>query len=357
MTRRKTVLAAVAGLIVGLLTASDAAYAFTPNATACRATAKIASGSTPTTTQTFLYTECRFDAVDADNAAILAQLKAQSGSTPAPSVSPSTSPTPTKTPTPSPSSTSSVFPDATNTGVPAGTTLATYTGPVTITTAGTVIDSKTISSCLVIRADNVTIRRSKFTNTDGCYWQVLNDAGNTGLVLSDVELTGGADATIAGDNYTLTRANIHGSVDGLKAGSGVTIQDTYIHDLAITADSHNDGVQSLGTTSLKMLRNRIVMADGATSAVILSTGSASDMRNVSIDGNLLGGGAFTVYGGYQAGTDDKSKVSNIAITGNQFTTAVFPRSGAYGPLTSTDSPVVVSGNTWADGPNKGQPVS
>jgi len=91
--------------------------------------------------------------------------------------------------------------------------------------------------------------------------------------------------------------------------------------------------------------------------VILSTGSASDMRNISITDNLLGGGAFTVYGGYQSGSDAKSKVSNIAVTNNRFSTKIHPKSGAFGPLTSTDSPVVVTGNTWADGPNAGKTVS
>ncbi|WP_460779051.1 hypothetical protein, partial [Microlunatus antarcticus] len=76
-----------------------------------------------------------------------------------------------------------------------------------------------------------------------------------------------------------------------------------------------------------------------------------------IDGNLLGGGAYTVYGGYDTSTDDPSKISDIAITNNEFTTAVFPKSGAYGPLTSTAPPVRVSGNTWYDGPDAGKPVS
>lgn len=57
------------------------------------------------------------------------------------------------------------------------------------------------------------------------------------------------------------------------------------------------------------------------------------------------------------GVDQLSKVSNIAITNNKFTTVVHPRSGAFGPLTSVSSPVVVTGNTWADGPNAGRPMS
>jgi hypothetical protein len=243
--------------------------------------------------------------------------------------------------------------------VPAGTALTTYSGPSTITTAGTVIDGKQITSCLVIKANNVTIRNSLIVS-NGCFFNVLADNGNTGLLLQDVEVDGlknlSGDSAVNGSGYTCLRCNIHGTVDGFKAGSNVVIQDSWIHDLAIGNDSHNDGIQSLGTTSLKILHNRIVMADGATSAVILSTGSASDMRNVQIANNFLGGGAFTVYGGYEAGRDTLSKVSNISVTDNVFTTAVFARSGAFGALTSVDSPVVTARNTYADGSKAGQPV-
>ncbi len=250
-------------------------------------------------------------------------------------------------------------PGASTTGVPLGTALSPYTGPTTITTRGTVIDAKKITSCLVIKADDVTIKNSLIAST--CFFNVLSDDGSTGIKLTDVEIDGRnnttSDSAVNGGGYTCLRCNIHGTVDGFKAGTDVTIKDSWIHDLAMTADSHNDGVQSLGTTRLTITGNTIVLADGATSAVILSTGSASDMRNISITDNLLGGGAFTVYGGYQAGTDAKAKVSNIAITDNRFSTKIHPKSGAYGPLTSDDSPVVATGNTWADGPNAGKPLS
>ncbi|HOY80521.1 MAG TPA: hypothetical protein PLB92_00140 [Rhodoglobus sp.] len=268
---------------------------------------------------------------------------------------PATSTSATSTPPPS----SGGWPDATNTGVPAGTTLTAYTGPLTITTAGTVIDRRKITGCVVIKANNVTIKNS-LLQTNGCFFNVLSDNGNTGLVLQDVEIDGQGNSTgdsaVNGSGFTCLRCNIHGTVDGFKAGTNVVIQDSWIHDLVIQGDSHNDGIQSLGTTSLKIIHNRIVLADGATSAVILSTGSASAMKNVEIRGNLLGGGAFTVYGGYAAGQDVRSRVDNISITDNRFTTVVFPRSGAYGPLTSADPPVVLSGNLWLDGPKAGQSI-
>lgn len=252
------------------------------------------------------------------------------------------------------------YPNATNTGVPVGTTLTNYTGPSVITTNGTTIDSKRITYGLDIRANNVTIKNC-LVEVDDSFFIILSDNGNTGLVIQDTEIDGmdniSGDSAVGGYNYTLLRCNIHNTVDGIKAGDNTVIQDCYIHDMAQFQDSHNDGIQCLGTTSLQIIHNTIILEDGATSAIILSTGSADDMRNILINDNLLGGGAYTVYGGYQAGIDTLSKVSNIQITNNMFTTQIFPNSGAFGPLTSRSSPVVVTGNKWYDGPNAGNTLS
>lgn len=311
------------------------------------------------------------------------QPSAAASANPSPTVTPSTGPTALPTRQPSPSSTPKPtstrpattpttasaapapptgFPSATSTGVPAGVALSPYTGPATITTPGTVIDSKVITTPLVIAAgaDNVTIRNS-IVRTQG-FFLVLNDQGATNLQIVDSELDGqkdvSNDAAVGGYNYTLTRVNVHGTGDGLKLGDNVTVQNSYIHDLATTADSHNDGMQSLGSDNVRITHNSIVIGKGSTSAIMLSTGSADSMRNILIDGNLLGGGAYTVYGGYLAGTDDLSKVSGIVISNNRFTTSVYANGGVYGPLTSDDPPAVsVQGNVWNDGPMAGQPVS
>ena len=343
-------------VLATLLGGSLLASAATPNDTACR---KLVSGSV-SHEELLAYDACRFDRLDAQ----IAALQPAPVPTPTPTATvppkPSATPTPTTTPKPSPTPTTAAgYPTAASTGVPAGTTLTAYTGPATISTAGTVIDGKKITSCLVIEANNVTIKNS-LIQSKSCFFNVLSDNGNTGIQLTDVEIDGqgnlSGDSALNGGGYTCLRCDIHGTVDGFKAGTAVTIRDSFIHDLAVGNDSHNDGIQSLGTTSLKILHNRIVIAGQATSAIILTTNAADQIRNVQIDGNLLGGGAWTVYGGVDPGSE--KKVSNIAITGNQFTTAIYPKSGAYGPLTSADPPVVaVSGNTWADGPNKGQTVS
>lgn len=51
------------------------------------------------------------------------------------------------------------FPDASNSGVPAGTLLSPYEGPLIIAKADTTIDSKIVRSRLVIAANSVTLCR------------------------------------------------------------------------------------------------------------------------------------------------------------------------------------------------------
>ena len=91
------------------------------------------------------------------------------------------------------------FPDAACTGVPSGVTLTSYTGPTTITTNNTVIDSKLITSGLDIQASGVIIKNSHITfNGDLDTGGDLNGArcqdespcgrGATPLTIQDTEI-------------------------------------------------------------------------------------------------------------------------------------------------------------------------
>ena len=89
--------------------------------------------------------------------------------------SPSPSPTPTPAPTPTPVTGNCTppnysacgYPDATNTGVPAGTTLTNVSGDcVRITTPNTVINGQHITGCIQVEANNVTIQNSEITSSN-----------------------------------------------------------------------------------------------------------------------------------------------------------------------------------------------
>lgn len=255
------------------------------------------------------------------------------------------------------------WPGPGNTGVPVGISLDVISGDLTISEPDFVLQNTEVRGCVTLtaEADNVTIRNVRVKAN--CTQLILNDEGAQGLTVVDSELDGGnfpsSDSGIAGRNYILKRVDIHGTSDGVKGGSNVLIEDSYIHDLYIADDSHNDAMQALDADGLTIRHNTAIVKDGATSCIIFSQNANSEwqMRNVEISRNLFAGGAYVIYGGYEAGKDDPARASNISITENQFSTVVFPRGGAYGPLTSADPPVVTQrGNVWVDGPNVGRSV-
>lgn len=149
------------------------------------------------------------------------------------------------------------YPDATNTGVPAGTTL-TNSGCVTVNTNDATVQNLHITDCnITVNANNVTIKNVKIS---GCTYYPIDYSGHTGLVVQDTEIDSNCEQTTAGmsfDNYTAIRMHVHGSADGFKADSNAVIQDSYIHDLWVTADSHNDGVQTTGGSNVTLTHNTI----------------------------------------------------------------------------------------------------
>src|SRR5262249_35467039 len=99
------------------------------------------------------------------------------------------------------------YPDATNTGVPAGTALTVVNGDLTVSTAGAVVDAKDIRGCVLIKAPNVTIRRSKITCTgDYGIGSFIEQYSGGGLVIEDSEIScAGSSATAIGSYGLIAR--------------------------------------------------------------------------------------------------------------------------------------------------------
>jgi hypothetical protein len=263
------------------------------------------------------------------------------------------------------------YPDATCTGVPAGVVLSAYTGPTTITTANTIIDSKNITSCIDVNAPGVIIRKSRISckgapvgSFDGAYT-------GTALQIQDSEVdcqnTGG---TAIGDtNYVAIRLNIHGCENGFDIDQLVTIQDSYIHDMYNSAAAHTDGIQFAGghyrivngqyvksgnnfvedpnARDINILHNTIYSrgVDGSdgTSAIISNHGSDT---NVLIQDNLMAGGAYTLY------CDQGATGNNYRVINNHFSTIFHSTVAAYGPSDNC-SDETLSGNVYHE---SGQPI-
>lgn len=260
-----------------------------------------------------------------------------SGSTVAsPTLIVSTSPT---TRSPSPSASSTAWPNASNTGVPAGTVLKASPG-LTISKAGQVVSGLDIKGCVDVEAPNVVIKNSRITG--GCT-NIVNN-GSTGLLVQDVEIVGtSADSQgIGWSDYTAIRVNIHGTGDGARANGNTVIRDSYIHGLVEANGSHNDGVQVTEGSNIRIVHNAIENPNGQTSAVMVGA-DQGPVSNVTVSNNLLNGGGYALYGGAGGGS-----IKGIVVTGNQFGTLFWKTCGFYGPTDAVDDPnITYSGNVWA----------
>jgi hypothetical protein len=225
------------------------------------------------------------------------------------------------------------FPDATNTGVPPRTRL-TSSGSITVTTDGAVIDAKDVHGTITVEASDVTIKRTRVTSSD--YYPIHFVRGKD-LTIEDVEVAGSAGCLRAvepaGEGATMTRMNIHGCEDGIQMYSGDTITDSYIHDLAFTDGSHNDGIQQNGGSNDVVRHNTISNPHNQTSCVNFTT-DFGGISNITITGNLLNGGNYTVYS-RSGGNGDPT---GVRVTDNHF-----GRADVYG-LLSADGSVIWSGN-------------
>ena len=231
------------------------------------------------------------------------------------------------------------FPDASCTGVPAGTALTRYAGPSTISVPGTVVDGKVLG-CVRVTAPGVVIRRSKISCANPATDVVGSfdgDYSGTPLLLEDVEIDcqDGPGTAVGEARVTVRRADIHGCENGFDINQSVTVEDSYIHDLWNSAESHSDGMQLAGHLSngafvkgalnVTIRHNTIfgVGADGSlgTSAIIANR---SGDRNVLIEQNLLAGGAYSLY-------CDGDTATNFRVVHNHFSKRFSSRFGAYGP--------------------------
>ncbi|MBU4215295.1 MAG: DUF4082 domain-containing protein [Actinobacteria bacterium] len=271
-------------------------------------------------------------------------------STPAPVASATSSATPRPTATaPRPTTTSSAppvvvpapttpKPGSSNTGVPDGVQL-TRSGGMTVTTANTVLDGLDISGTVVIDAPGVTIRNSRILG-EGFYGvQVVSGS----VTITDSEIAGFENA-IAGGSWTARRVDIHSVTgDGVKVGSDVTLDASWIHDLDPAPGAHADGVQmQSGVTDLVITGNSIDVGSDANSAIFLAPDlGPSSAGPVTVDGNWLDGGGYALF--CVDGASGRYHVGNISITNNRFGTE-----SRYGPL-RLNVPATLSGNLTAAG--------
>jgi hypothetical protein len=223
------------------------------------------------------------------------------------------------------------YPGPQNTGVPLGVTLE-KSGSVTADEDGQVLENLDIYGCVSIKADDVVIRNVRIT----CGHKqraVVIEGSRTGILLEDSEIDGqgSTDVAIGWGGYTLRRVNVHDTHDGPRLGSGVTVEDSWIHDMVRKKGFHSDALQSNGGTGITVRHNTLVPTDTSTGDVLnaaVQLGAENDggtLADVTIEDNYLDGGNYTVNVRSDAGVDP------VVLRDN-----VFGTSARYGPLIGRD---------------------
>jgi hypothetical protein len=230
------------------------------------------------------------------------------------------------------------FPDATNTGVPAGVTLKSATSN-TISAPGT-YSGLSFDSTVSIEASNVTLENCKITASAGDYFSIGIRGKLSNVVIKNCEIAGaGLQNSNGGDGIyimddsqvTIDGLNIHDGGNGISISDGrILVKNTYIHDLNAGGAPHYNGIQYNGggssDFSLTISNNTILNQQDQTDALMIDS-YFGPVNNVTANHNLLGGGDFTVYvdadiNGLGAG-GNSYPVTNVAVTNNTMKTGTY----------------------------------
>ncbi len=219
------------------------------------------------------------------------------------------------------------FPDAASTG--AHGTLAPYTGPLRITTAGTVIADVTINGCVRVDAINVTFRNVRIACGPGPGFYLLdngvvrggNDAYDVGTTTLDHVTFDclGSGATAVGEaRITATALDIGGGCEnGFDIDRQVSVTDSYIHNLTQSGSFDSDGIQVWpGAGNVVWRHNTVLTCCGDNSAMITGRPDGTHPQiNLTIDNNLMTGGNYTVYCQGNTGSLTNNRFGPLASSG------------------------------------------
>lgn len=187
-----------------------------------------------------------------------------------------------------------IFPNASNTGVPAGTTL-TNSGSVTMNTNGQIIQDLNITGQVTINAANCTVRRCKISGTTTL--TVVDAWNGSNPTIEDCEIDGNtAWNGVRVRSGTLRRLNVYQCENSIQVeGNGINMIDCYIHSVQGAPGAHHDNIECNGNTNGFVIDHcNIVNEKGETAAVMLNNWAGA-LSNVTVQNCRLVGGGFTCY--------------------------------------------------------------
>jgi hypothetical protein len=212
---------------------------------------------------------------------------------------------------------------------------------VYVTQSGAVLSGINFGSATVIvGANNVTIKNCTFTGTTG-YEAVLQTGAYSGATVENCTFTGTKSPTednvwIASNQGSMTiedNSFLNSPTDAIDMHAGV-VTGNYFSGAGYLPGAHADAIwvpSSTGTTITDNLIDGTANAGapaGANSDIRL-TNELGNLSNVTVSGNYLLGGAYTVEAG---STNTTHTVSHVSIANNYIG---FEEYGPYYPTTAT----------------------
>jgi hypothetical protein len=243
------------------------------------------------------------------------------------------------------------FPDTSNTGIPAGTTLRRVpsqvsSGPgwrfepggwVDVYGHGAVLSDLYIPYNLNITASDVTINAVQVVtggpHSIGISLRHTHDVTITNSVISGINthsgrmMTGIKDIFSDSTGMRVLSNDISRFETGVQLESGL-VEGNYIHGPGFIAGDHTNGIMSNGGSAgfLTIEHNTVLIDRGQTDAIGLFEDFGVQRNRLIVD-NLLAGGGYAIYAGQKP---DGPRTSNIVITGNRISTIYYARGGHYG---------------------------
>ncbi len=222
---------------------------------------------------------------------------------------------------------------------------------VTITQNNAVLSGINFGSATVlVGANNVTIKDCTFTGTTG-YYAVEQTSASSGLTVENSTFTGTKSPTesnvwIGSTQGSMTiedNSFLNSPADAIDMHAGV-VSGNYFSGAGYLPGAHADAIwvpSSTGTTITNNLIDGTTNADSPANvnSDLRITNEAGNTSNVTVSGNYLLGGAYTVEAG---STNTTYTVSNVSIANNYIGYSVF---GAYYPPTAG---ITETGNTTID---------
>jgi hypothetical protein len=225
--------------------------------------------------------------------------------------------------------TPSEWPDANNTGVPAGTSLTPTSGLIDSVSNGEIIEALDVNPGTIrIRHDNVTVRKCKITADASFFGPIDFDGAHTGTIVEDCEFDG-ADTIgsgAGGSGVTYRRCKIHRMENGWNVSGGATYRDNYLFDFIPynpVDDPHIDGWQfNEGASNVTIEHNVMDCTGTQTSAGLTFYDIAGTAHsNVLVNNNKI---LLDAAGGYtirNPGMDCSG--NNVVFTNNRLTSGGF----------------------------------